>query len=321
MSSIKLIYEDGQGKIVNEDGSEALSQMIDENSHGLQTISTHSRCLESKNTDILPEVSENGQTDDRAGSPIMPPAKKGKTTRQRNTYSDEDIIRFFKLKDEKLLSANAAAKKLNINPRVAQRWVKKYDEDPDNIFVRGKKSGKRRLTDEHKKCIKEFVAKNASVYVKDVMDHLITIFGEINVSRETVRRFMIDECNLTFKKGVQTSKHLTSTCDKEEAKGVIYVSLRDPKFSKKQPSSGESGKKATAIDHFFMFVKSILGEMDKYPAMEGSFLVMDNAPIHQSAGMSQYIVSREYRSIYLPAYPTELNPIEMFRKVVKDSVR
>ncbi|OAD68474.1 hypothetical protein PHYBLDRAFT_173465 [Phycomyces blakesleeanus NRRL 1555(-)] len=65
-----------------------------------------------------------------------------------------------------------------------------YYKDLDNLFNHGKKGGKKGLTDKHKKCIKEFVAKDASVYVKDVMDYLISVFGEIDVLKETIRRFI-----------------------------------------------------------------------------------------------------------------------------------
>ncbi|OAD74369.1 Homeodomain-like DNA binding domain-containing transcription factor [Phycomyces blakesleeanus NRRL 1555(-)] len=200
MSSFKFVYEDGQGKSVNENSSQALSYIVDEDYNGLKTIATHSQFLEARNRDRISEVSESTQTENQVGSPSIPPPKRSKTTRQRNTYTDEDIIKFFKLKDKKLLSAKVAAKQLNISARVAQCWIKKYDEDPDNLFNRGKKGGKKGLTNEHKKCIKEFVAEDASVYIKDMMNHLVSVFGKINMSKETVRRFMANECNLTFKK-------------------------------------------------------------------------------------------------------------------------
>ncbi|OAD71782.1 Homeodomain-like DNA binding domain-containing transcription factor [Phycomyces blakesleeanus NRRL 1555(-)] len=189
MSSFKIVYEGGQEKSVNEDSSQALSHIIDEDYNGLETIATHSQFLESRNGDRISEVSESAQTENQVGSPSIPPPKRSKTTRQ-----------FFKLKDEKLLSAKAAAKQLNVSARVTQHWVKKYDENPDNLFNHGKKGRKKGLTDEHRKCIKEFITEDTSVYVKDVMDHLVLVFGKINVSKETVRRFIANECNLTFKK-------------------------------------------------------------------------------------------------------------------------
>ncbi|OAD74808.1 hypothetical protein PHYBLDRAFT_144167 [Phycomyces blakesleeanus NRRL 1555(-)] len=311
MSSFKFVYEDSQEKSVNEDSSQALIHIIDEDYHGLETIATHSQFLESRNRDRISEVSESNQTE------------------------NQNIIKFFKLKDEKLLSAKTAAKQLNISARVAQFWVKKYNEDPDNLFNHDKKE-------------------DTSVYVKDVMDYCILVFGNINVLKETVRRFMANKCNLTLKKIYKqsvaknseenieakynwilqmkkTSANYMTNCvfldksafdinmwhrrewfekGKKEvtttpttrfhpltifgamlAKGLIYISLRNPKFCK-QFSSAESGSKGTVARHFFMFVKAVFDKIDKYVNMKGNFLVIDNAPIHQSADISLYISSR-----------------------------
>lgn len=60
--------------------------------------------------------------------------------------------------------------------------------------------------------------------------------------------------------------------------------------------------------------------MDKYPEMNGFYLVMDNAPIHTSNEIYELILRRGYRCVYLP-YSPELNPIEQFWSVVKNKVR
>jgi transposase len=49
------------------------------------------------------------------------------------------------------LNASAAARQLGIHIRAAQRWVKRYYEDPESIFEKKKKAGRRRiLGEEHK---------------------------------------------------------------------------------------------------------------------------------------------------------------------------
>lgn len=59
----------------------------------------------------------------------------------------------------------------------------------------------------------------------------------------------------------------------------------------------------------------------KNPLMNGFYIVMDNAPIHTHSGIDELITSRGYRSIYLPPYSPELNPIEQFWSVVKNKVK
>lgn len=61
--------------------------------------------------------------------------------------------------------------------------------------------------------------------------------------------------------------------------------------------------------------------MDKFPDMKGHFLIMDNAPIHTSNSISELIVTRGYRCVYLPPYSPELNPIEQFWSVAKSKIK
>ncbi|KAI8890717.1 hypothetical protein K501DRAFT_168043 [Backusella circina FSU 941] len=55
--------------------------------------------------------------------------------------------------------------------------------------------------------------------------------------------------------------------------------------------------------------------------MKGFHIVMDNAPIHSHDIVDPVIVERGYIPVYLPLYSPELNPIEMFWKVLKNRVR
>ncbi|KAL1926452.1 hypothetical protein VTP01DRAFT_5781 [Rhizomucor pusillus] len=68
------------------------------------------------------------------------------------------------------------------------------------------------------------------------------------------------------------------------ASGLIKVSLRIPKPVNKRKAGQESGyvSTGTVTGHYISFLKDTLDEMDKYPQMEGRYLVMDNAPIHKS---------------------------------------
>lgn len=71
--------------------------------------------------------------------------------RRYMVYSDKDKTRFFHLFFSKCLKASAAARQLGIHIRAAQRWVKRYYEDPESIFEKKNKSDRRCiLGEEHK---------------------------------------------------------------------------------------------------------------------------------------------------------------------------
>lgn len=79
--------------------------------------------------------------------------------------------------------------------------------------------------------------------------------------------------------------------------------------------------RGTVAGHYLSFLKSTMGEMDKFGNMKGHYLVMDNAPIHKAEDICRYIESREYRCAYLLSYLPELNPIEQFWSAVKSKVK
>ncbi|KAL1927795.1 hypothetical protein VTP01DRAFT_3616 [Rhizomucor pusillus] len=92
-------------------------------------------------------------------------------------------------------------------------------------------------------------------------------------------------------------------------KGLIKVSLRIPKPSKKRKAGQESGylSTGTVMGHYLSFLKDTLDEMDKYPQMKGHYLVMHNAPIHNSEDIAKYITS----GLSLKA---KLNAIDFWKK-------
>lgn len=116
------------------------------------------------------------------------------------------------------------------------------------------------------------------------------------------------------------------------AYGVVNVSLREPGNVKKRRVVGAKKRKApegavsaipkgTTTGHFMQFISDTLDIMDEFPNMKGSHIVMDNAPIHPRDVIDPLITQRGYIPVYLPPYSPELNPIEMFWKVLKDRVK
>lgn len=110
---------------------------------------------------------------------------------------------------------------------------------------------------------------------------------------------------------------------------VINIEIRVPVPPKKIKVVGSCKRKATAIKkpsfggtnsgHYLNFIKKTLDQMDKYPEMKRSYLVMDNLPIHdkKDGDIDEIIESRGYKCVYLPPYSPELNAVEQYWANVK----
>jgi hypothetical protein len=116
------------------------------------------------------------------------------------------------------------------------------------------------------------------------------------------------------------------------AYGVVNVSIRDPGNTRKRRVVGATKRKAagdmaptipkgTTSGHYIQFISDTMDIMDEFPNMKGTHIVMDNAPIHSPQLIDPFITERGYIPVYLPLYSPELNPIEMFWKVLKDRVK
>ncbi|EIE79863.1 hypothetical protein RO3G_04568 [Rhizopus delemar RA 99-880] len=119
------------------------------------------------------------------------------------------------------------------------------------------------------------------------------------------------------------------------AKLVICMELRKPQeertkrikidfanHKRKAPAKTKKpASKSTVADHYLRFLEKTMDEMDCFPELKGYYIVMDNAPIHTSDQIDKMIVARGYKSIYLPPYSPELNPIEQFWAIVKNKVK
>ncbi|CEI99660.1 hypothetical protein RMCBS344292_13743 [Rhizopus microsporus] len=114
------------------------------------------------------------------------------------------------------------------------------------------------------------------------------------------------------------------------AAGVVQVSIRKPPVKKKDQSkkrklvdgaSTTVKRSGACTHHYICFLEDVMNVMDNHIQFQNYYIVMDNAPIHQSKEIEELITSRGYRYIYLPPYSPELYPIEQFWLVVKSHVR
>lgn len=84
---------------------------------------------------------------------------------------------------------------------------------------------------------------------------------------------------------------------------------------------GATIPKGTTAGYYLRFISDMLDIMDGFLNMKGFHIVMDNTPIHSLDAIDPIIKEREYIPLYLPPYSPELNPIEIFWKVLRDRVK
>ncbi|KAG0743972.1 hypothetical protein G6F60_003385 [Rhizopus arrhizus] len=138
---MQFFYEDGQGRIVDENGVEPMDLVVDEEPFSIETISSRTQFLMNKTPDrpihtMVPAAAEKHSED-------VPMKLFNK--RRYIFYSDDEKIRFFHLFFSKCLNVSAAARQLSIHVRAAQQWVNRYREDPESIFKKKKKPGRHRI--------------------------------------------------------------------------------------------------------------------------------------------------------------------------------
>ena len=104
--------------------------------------------------------------------------------------------------------------------------------------------------------------------------------------------------------------------------GIVNLTLRTPKTTTVSLPSGKKGKvkAGTRTEDFLIFIDNVLCSLDD-AGITGRYIVMDNAPIHQSDRVSAVIIKRGFKPLYLPPYSPFLNPIEEFWAKVKARVR
>ncbi|ORZ06280.1 hypothetical protein BCR42DRAFT_496423 [Absidia repens] len=173
----KILFDDGQGNIVDEDGNDPMAAdypELDKELEMLTNMEMYSAC-------------QYEQQDE--------------TMTQQQQEDVKSLVIAYHL--EKRVSAAKAGKEYGVGPRVAQRWIKEYkesgkQEEPENNKT--KLGPKSRLGDEHKRHLIEFIDDNPSAIIDQAVDSLTKQFEGLVIKKTVVHEFMKNECNLSLKK-------------------------------------------------------------------------------------------------------------------------
>ena len=109
---------------------------------------------------------------------------------------------------------------------------------------------------------------------------------------------------------------------REPQKNISKILKIDfPRKRRRKADLQKPKPRGTVTGHYMSFLSKAMNEMDRFPEMKGYYIVMDNTPIYTSQEISAMVADRGYRSVYLPPYSPELNPIEKFWAIVRNKVK
>lgn len=199
----RFFYEDGQGKMVDEQGNNAMDWDEEDTPFQLRTLT--------RITDYCKKQEEGGPISeddslknlDADMEDVIDVMKK--QIKVYNKYSNEQKLLFVHYNRTKLLSA-AKSERLagGICEQTAQKWAKRLKEGKDwNIFEKQTNlvdRSKPQLDDRHIIHLLEFYDNWPQARVLDAMDPLTQKFSDLTVKKSTVHNFLKNECNLSFKK-------------------------------------------------------------------------------------------------------------------------
>lgn len=128
-------------------------------------------------------------------------SSKASEQRLRATYTNQNKAKFLEVKQNKVISASAAAKQLCINVRVAQRWAREYEKNLDAVFDKGERRGRKTiLQDEHKEYLIDCYDKIPDVTDVEATNLLTEQFAGLKITKSAIYDFMTKECNLSIKR-------------------------------------------------------------------------------------------------------------------------
>lgn len=142
-----IVFEDGQGKLMDEDGNELME--VDEMVVEVKGLTSLSDYLQAQLRHSMVTIEDGVKDENNTGNTT----KITKTKKKAYTaYSDIDKYNFILHMVAKCPNKVApVARKYNINLRTGQRWWNKYKEDPDSFFIPKERGNHKILNEEHKK--------------------------------------------------------------------------------------------------------------------------------------------------------------------------
>lgn len=198
--SSSFYYEDGQGKIADEQGNEAMDYEEEFDPYNISSLMTASQYRHHRGcfpTEVTEELDTNMEE-------ISEELALEATNRKYNVYSDKQKVVFYYFNRVKLWKAAASGRKAQVEVRAAQKWAKRLKEEPDwNIYEKQTNVSNRKpsqLQKEHKEHLIQFFDEYPQATRRDAVESLTEEFENFSLKETSVGNFILHECNLTFKR-------------------------------------------------------------------------------------------------------------------------
>ncbi|KAG1456885.1 hypothetical protein G6F56_006732 [Rhizopus delemar] len=285
MMTTRFYYEDGQGKLVDEEGNDAIDWAEKATPFHLRTLTRIYRVLPKPQLDERHKVDLLEFYDNWPQAQVLD-AMESLTQKFSDLTVKKSTVHNF-LKDE----CNLSVKKLTCLP-VARN-------NSDKIQAR-----------------KDWVIKWTSTDMNYLENCVFVDESAFDINMRPSGWSVKGMPAITTTPTTRTVSH--TVLGAISTKFVVAMELRNPQEERsKRIKIVRSGQ----TSYYVRFLENRMDEMDLYPELKGHYIVMDNAPIHTADRIDEMITERGYRSIYLPPYSPELNPIENFWSIVKNKVK
>ncbi|CEG71153.1 hypothetical protein RMATCC62417_06936 [Rhizopus microsporus] len=197
-----FIYEDGKGKVFDEQGQEAhiYEMKVDDAQYSLEQLTNYYHYMDLKPPEKPMKIIEETEEESTAHGYIV----ERTTLRSNRKYTNSDKERFFFSMYEQGLSLRKAAAQLSIPHSTAQSWKKKYEMGED-VFKRKEGSGRPQdrpaiLNEEHQKYLLDLVDDNPSLVLDQMMESLTSQFEGLEISKTSLYNFVKKECKISVKR-------------------------------------------------------------------------------------------------------------------------
>ena len=240
------------------------------------------------------------------------------------------------------------AKALNIGIGTVWRWInngiiplKRHstaNEIPEVLksFVKLKLEGNNSLTQTE---LKNLVLEHFQV---NISRHCIsTIIRLLGLSRKRLRKTGLtnkakyEERMTLFKEGLETSTEIVSIdeigFDQRMVPLYGYSQIGTKAIGFTHPTNRKRTNVIMAIDSLGKkYYKAIIGSVSakefnsfiqELPWKEGTTLIMDNVSFHKTEIVKNSINEKKFKSLFIPPYTPECNPIENVFSVIKNNYR